>query len=845
MMQQYLRIKGEHPDMLVFYRMGDFYELFFADAEKAARLLDITLTKRGQSAGKPIPMAGVPYHAAEGYLARLVKQGESVAICEQIGDPATSKGPVERKVVRIVTPGTLTDEALLEERRENLLLAINEGDDYGLAALDLASGRFTIQQLSGLEALSGELERLSPAEILLDEDSTLPEALTLRNGVTRRPAWHYDPDSAERLLCKQFGTRDLGGFGCQEQPLAVAAAGCLLQYVEETQFGALPHIRGMRVEHRDQSVIIDAATRRNLELVHSLSNQPQHTLAGIMDRTVTAMGSRMLRRWISQPLRHREAVAERHATIEALLASRLYHELREILQGIGDIERILARVALKSARPRDLATLRDAIGALPQLQPLLTQLDSPLSPALARQIGEHPAIHQLLQGAIIEQPPMLIRDGGVIAEGYDAELDELRALSQNADQFLLDLESRERERTGIATLKVSYNRVHGYYIEISRGQSDRAPEDYIRRQTLKGAERFITPELKKFEDQVLSARERSLAREKYLYDQLLDRLCKELTPLQQCAEGLARLDVLCNLAERAQQLNLVSPQLVEEPGLQITDGRHPVVEQVSSDPFVANSVNFDDQQRMLIITGPNMGGKSTFMRQIALIVLLAYSGSFVPAAAARIGPIDRIFSRIGASDDLAGGRSTFMVEMEETANILHNATAQSLVLMDEIGRGTSTFDGLSLAWSCAVELATCLRAYTLFATHYFELTTLPEEYPGIGNLHLDAVEHGDTIVFLHAVREGPANQSYGLQVATLAGVPKPVILRARQRLLELEASAQRHAEQQQSQLPLFDPEPPGMEASAVEQQLREIDPDELTPREALEALYRLKQKLEE
>ncbi|MEW8087534.1 MAG: DNA mismatch repair protein MutS, partial [Candidatus Thiodiazotropha endolucinida] len=700
-------------------------------------------------------------------------------------------------------------------------------------------------QLSGLEALSGELERLSPAEILLDEDSTLPEALTLRNGVTRRPAWHYDPDSAERLLCKQFGTRDLGGFGCQEQPLAVAAAGCLLQYVEETQFGALPHIRGMRVEHRDQSVIIDAATRRNLELVHSLSNQPQHTLAGIMDRTVTAMGSRMLRRWISQPLRHREAVAERHATIEALLASRLYHELREILQGIGDIERILARVALKSARPRDLATLRDAIGALPQLQPLLSQLDSPLSPALARQIGEHPAIHQLLQGAIIEQPPMLIRDGGVIAEGYDAELDELRALSQNADQFLLDLESRERERTGIATLKVSYNRVHGYYIEISRGQSDRAPEDYIRRQTLKGAERFITPELKKFEDQVLSARERALAREKYLYEQLLDRLCGELTPLQQCAEGLARLDVLCNLAERAQQLNLVSPQLVEEPGLQITDGRHPVVEQVSSDPFVANSVTFDDQQRMLIITGPNMGGKSTFMRQIALIVLLAYSGSFVPAAAARIGPIDRIFSRIGASDDLAGGRSTFMVEMEETANILHNATAQSLVLMDEIGRGTSTFDGLSLAWSCAVELATCLRAYTLFATHYFELTTLPEEYPGIGNLHLDAVEHGDTIVFLHAVREGPANQSYGLQVATLAGVPKPVILRARQRLLELEASAQRHAEQQQSQLPLFDPEPPGMKASAVEQQLREIDPDELTPREALEALYRLKQKLEE
>jgi DNA mismatch repair protein MutS len=844
MMQQYLRIKEEHPGMLLFYRMGDFYELFYADAEKAARLLDITLTKRGQSAGKPIPMAGVPYHAAESYLARLVKQGESVAICEQIGDPAASKGPVERKVVRIVTPGTLTDEALLEERRENLLAAINEtADGYGLAALDLASGRFTIQQLGGLEALSGELERLSPAEILLDEDSTLPQQLNLPRGLTRRPAWHFDIDSAERLLCRQFGTRDLGGFGCREHPLAVAAAGCLLQYVEETQFGALPHINGMRVEHREQSVIIDAATRRNLELVHSLSNQPQHTLAGIMDHTVTAMGSRMLRRWISQPLRDREAVALRHATIDALLNSRLHNELQEVLQGIGDIERILARVALKSARPRDLATLRGALGALPRLQPALARLDTPLAPVLSRQIGEHPTIHQLLQGAIIEQPPMLIRDGGVIAEGYDRELDELRALSQNADQFLLDLESRERERTGIATLKVSYNRVHGYYIEISRGQSGKAPGDYVRRQTLKGAERFITPELKKFEDQVLSARERALAREKHLYEQLLERLCESLTPLQQCAEGLAQLDVLCNLAERAQSLNLVCPRLVEEPGLQITDGRHPVVEQVSSEPFVANSVTLDEQQRMLIITGPNMGGKSTFMRQIALIVLLAYAGSFVPAAAARVGPIDRIFSRIGASDDLAGGRSTFMVEMEETANILHNASAQSLVLMDEIGRGTSTFDGLSLAWSCAVELATSLRAYTLFATHYFELTTLPEEFPGIGNLHLDAVEHGDSIVFLHAVREGPANQSYGLQVATLAGVPKTVISRARQRLRELEASAQQHAEQLQNQLPLFDEAPPVPAESAVESMLQEIDPDELTPREALEALYRLKEKL--
>lgn len=846
MMQQYLRIKGEYPNMLVFYRMGDFYELFFSDAEKAARLLDITLTKRGTSAGKPIPMAGVPYHAAEGYLARLVKQGESVAICEQIGDPATSKGPVERKVMRIVTPGTLTDEALLEERRENLLVAVNEHKEgVGLAALDLASGRFTIQQLTTLEALSGELERLTPAEVLLEEDSTLPETLKLNCGTTRRPVWHFDIDSAEQLLTRQFGTRDLGGFGCQDHPLAVGAAGCLLQYVEETQFGALPHIRGLQVEHRENSVIIDAATRRNLELVHSLSGQPQHTLAGIMDRTVTAMGSRKLRRWISQPQRERETVANRHATIQALMESGLYLELQEILQGIGDIERILARVALKSARPRDLATLRDALGILPQLQPLLERLDSPLTRSLSMEIGEHPQLHQLLQQAVIEQPPMLIRDGGVLAEGYDQELDELRSLSQNADQFLLDLETRERERTGIATLKVSYNRVHGYYIEISRNQSDKAPDDYVRRQTLKGAERFITPELKKFEDQVLSARERSLAREKMLYERLLEALCESLTTMQQCAEGLSHLDVLCNLAERAQSLNLVRPELVEEPGLQIVDGRHPVVEQVSQDPFVANSVTLNQQQRMLVITGPNMGGKSTFMRQIAIITLLAYAGSFVPATSAHLGPVDRIFSRIGASDDLAGGRSTFMVEMEETANILHNATEQSLVLMDEVGRGTSTFDGLSLAWACAVELATYLRAFTLFATHYFELTTLPDEYPGIANLHLDAVEHGDSIVFLHAVREGPANQSYGLQVATLAGVPKPVIKKARQRLRELEASAQRHAEQQQSQLPLFDTSAQTPEASEVERLLEQIDPDELTPRQALAQLYDLKEKLGE
>ncbi|MEE9358077.1 MAG: DNA mismatch repair protein MutS [Sedimenticolaceae bacterium] len=844
MIQQYLRIKAEYPEMLVFYRMGDFYELFFSDAEKASRLLNITLTKRGKSDGKPIPMAGIPYHAAENYLAKLGKQGESIAICEQIGDPATSKGPVERKVMRVVTPGTVTDEALLEERQDNLLAALYGSEaQFGLATLDLTSGRFIIQQLNAVEALSGELERLRPAELLLVEDYTPPGEFHLPGGITRRPIWHFDLETAERLLTRQFGTRDLGGFGCTDQPLAIAAAGCLMQYVNDTQQSALPHIRGLSVERREETVIIDAATRRNLELDYSLSGQNQHTLAGIMDRTVTPMGSRMLRRWINRPLRDIEKVRGRHDAIGQLLEQQAHPDLKEVLQGIGDIERILARIALKSARPRDLATLRDSLSRLPALQEQLTERHAPLLQQLAAEASTHPGIVDLLQRAIIENPPMLIRDGGVLANGYDAQLDELRNLSKNADQFLLDLEAREKERTGISNLKVSYNRVHGYYIEISRSQSDSVPDDYVRRQTLKGAERFIIPELKKFEDQVLSARERSLAREKSLYDQLLDKLQESIPSLQQCATALASLDVISNFAERAERLDLSLPQLDDQPGISIVDGRHPVVEQVSDTPFVANSVELDDKRRILIITGPNMGGKSTFMRQTALIVLMACAGSFVPAASARIGPIDRIFSRIGASDDLAGGRSTFMVEMEETANILHNATKNSLVLMDEVGRGTSTFDGLSLAWSCGVELATEIRAYTLFATHYFELTTLPEEYPGIANVHLDAVEHGDSIVFLHAVREGPANQSYGLQVAALAGVPRTIIDRARFRLRELEQSATNHKGQQVSQLSLFASAPETKTAappSPVVEAVEKLNPDELTPREALDEVYRLK-----
>jgi DNA mismatch repair protein MutS len=840
-MQQFLRLKAEYPDMLLFYRMGDFYELFFEDAERAARLLDITLTKRGQSAGRPIPMAGVPYHAAEAYLARLVRKGVSVAICEQIGDPAKSKGPVERKVVRVVTPGTLTDDALLDERRENLLTAMAEGrEGYGLAVLELSSGRFSVLEVANLEALTSEIERLKPAEILVNEDSRLPERLRIDRSVTRRPSWHFDRDTGERLLCDQFGTRDLSGFGCAELDLAVGAAGCLLQYVRDTQFAALPHLRGLTTEQRDEALILDAATRRNLEITESLGGRPEHTLAGVLDRTSTAMGSRLLRRWLGRPLRVRSSVQSRHAAIATLIDNGAHNDLNAVLAEIGDLERILSRIALRSARPRDLAVMRDALAVLPELRGPLEKCDDPLLQDLAATIGFHPKVLTLLREAILEHPPILIRDGGVIASGFDPELDRLRELSSNADRFLLDLETRERERTGITGLKVGYNRVHGYYIELGRSQADQVPADYIRRQTLKGAERYITPELKRFEDEVLSSRERALAREKALYDDLLDRLSESLEPLQISAGAIATVDVLVNLAERAQTLDWCRPSLTDEAVIEIEDGRHPVVELVLDAPFIANGLRLDRRRRMLVITGPNMGGKSTYMRQNALIVLLAFSGSYVPARSATIGPIDRIFSRIGASDDLAGGRSTFMVEMEETANILNNATAQSLVLMDEVGRGTSTFDGLSLAWSCAVELATRIGAYGLFATHYFELTTLPEEYAGIANVHLDAVEHGARIVFMHALREGPANQSYGLAVAALAGVPAAVIRRARERLHELEAGARRHAERDAVQLSLFLPDPdPGPPHPACEA-LQAIDPDALTPKDALEAIYWLK-----
>ena len=862
MMRQYLKIKGEHPNELVFYRMGDFYELFYEDAKKAAELMDITLTARGQSGGSPIPMAGIPYHSAEGYIARLVRAGQSIAICEQIGDPATSKGPVERKVVRIVTPGTLSDDAFLEDRRDNLLVAIySHREQFGFASLDISSGRFTVSELDDLEGLQGELQRLRPAEILISEDFPYQDVLDGYTGIRRQGPWLFESDTARRVITQQLQVRDLTGFGCEDLTLAICAAGCLLQYAKETQRTALPHIRKLSRERREEAVILDATSRRNLEIDTNLMGGTQHTLAWVMDRTATAMGGRQLRRWLNRPLRDITVVEQRQQAVSALLDGFHYEPVHDLLKSIGDIERILARVALRSARPRDLARLRDAFLSLPDLQKALTPVNSHHVVRLATTISEYPELSDLLERAIIDNPPVVIRDGGVIREGFDEELDELRNISENAGQFLLDVETRERERTGISTLKVGYNRVHGYYIEITRAQSGQAPVDYIRRQTLKNAERFITPELKEFEDKALSAKSRSLAREKALYDEVLETVAAELAPLQDAAQALAELDVLSNFAERATSLRFNAPEFSDTPGFDIEEGRHPVVEQLLSDPYVPNDLLMDQQRRMLVITGPNMGGKSTYMRQAALIALLAYTGSYVPANRVVIGPLDRIFTRMGSSDDIAGGRSTFMVEMTETANILHNATEYSLVLMDEVGRGTSTFDGLSLAWATAEHLAKHIRCYTLFATHYFELTQLADDLEHAVNVHLTATEHDDTIVFLHNVHDGPASQSYGLQVAKLAGVPQDVIRNAKEQLSPLEGGAApaRPAADHTAVAPAEPEKQPrtarvsepvmqadmfaSLEPSKVEECLADLDVDGLTPRDALNRLYELKELL--
>jgi DNA mismatch repair protein MutS len=756
---------------------------------------------------------------------------------------------MERKVGRGVTPGTVPDVALLPERRDNLLLAIAAGPSgYGLAWVDLAGGRFLLCEVADADALAGELARLAPAETLVGEDVAWPAAVVSLKGLRQRPPWHFDETSARRELTRFFGTRDLTGFGADGATLAVGAAGCLLGYLEETQKAALPHLTGLAVESADETVAMDAATRRNLELDTHSSGDTRYTLLGVLDSTITPMGARALRRWLHRPLRDHAALKLRHQALGALIDGGVLDALRERLREIGDLERILARVALRSARPRDLATLRDGLAAAPALRKTLSGLDSPLLHELLQRIGEHGDTVRLLGAAIVERPPALLREGGAIADGYDADLDELRRLSTHADQYLVELERRERAATGIATLKVGYNRVHGYYIEFGKAHAEKAPAHYTRRQTTKNAERYITEELKAFEDKVLSARERSLMRERALYDGVLDALAERLAPLKDAAAALADLDVLSALAERALALDWSRPQLVDEPCIAIERGRHPVVEQVRDEPFEPNDLALDGDRRMLVITGPNMGGKSTYMRQNALIVLLAHIGSYVPAASAAIGPIDRIFTRIGAGDDLARGQSTFMVEMSETANILHNATAQSLVLMDEVGRGTSTYDGLALARAAAVHLATTNRAFALFATHYFELTELAAQFEGIVNVHLDAVEYrdpqqGEQLVFMHAVKEGPANRSFGLQVAALAGLPKSVIADAKQTLAALErgespsASGPPGGASPQSDLFARAPDPKAERLTAA---LREIDPDSLTPREALDALYRLK-----
>ncbi len=843
MIRQYLEIKRKCVDKLLFYRMGDFYELFFDDAIKAAQLLDITLTKRGRSGGQAIPMAGVPFHSAESYIAKLVKQGESVVICEQIGEANLSKGPMERRVTRIITSGTLSDEALLEAKQTNLLAAlVQEGLHFGIAHFEMSSGRLCLLQVSGEEAVISELARLTPSELLIDETLNLNPSLFSENKILRRrPSWEFERTVATHILTQQYQCRDLSGFGCQDVPLAIRAAGCLLNYAKETQQSDLVHIQPLQVERREESVILDAMTRRNLELTVNLQGEKANTLGALLDKTATPMGGRLLQRWLHQPLRSSALIRARQKAIQQIHSVPLFNELHHALKPIGDLERIVTRVALKTARPRDLLALRTAVAELPNIHQQrmrlvaeTAQVDTLLS-QIYQGIQLFPELHVLLRRALADNPPLALREGGVIAKGYHPELDELRALSEDASQYLLDLEQRERARTGISTLKVGFNRVHGYHIEISRGQAKQAPSDYVRRQTLTNAERFVTPELKAFEDKALSARSKALSLEKKLYDELLGQLRTYLTGLQQTTRALAQLDVLACLAERATNLNLVCPELSNEPGIHIEGGRHLVVEQVLDTPFVANDTHLAPQRRLLILTGPNMGGKSTYMRQTALICLLAHVGSFVPARRAMIGPIDRIFTRIGAADDLAGGRSTFMVEMTETAAILHNATAQSLVIMDEVGRGTSTFDGLALAFACAEYLLRTVKAYTLFATHYFELTELANTEEGIANSHLTAVEHDERIVFLYTVHEGPASQSYGIEVAQLAGVPKPVIERAKHALRRLEKRAHKKTTLEPQSLDIA-----SQPVDPVLKLLAETDLDTLTPKSALELLYHLK-----
>jgi DNA mismatch repair protein MutS len=831
MMQQYLRLKAQHPDILLFYRMGDFYEMFYDDAERASRLLDITLATRGNSAGAPIKMAGVPYHAVDQYLAKLVRIGESVAICEQIGDPATSKGPVERQVTRIVTPGTLTDSELLEEKADNILLALSRTKGaVGLAWLNLASGDLRVTEIPP-HLLENELRRIGPAEILAAEGTTLTGF-----AVTRLPEWHFDFEAGRKILLKQLGAASLAGYGCEDLEPAIGAAGALLEYARKTQGQALAHVAAVIPERASEYVRMDAATRRNLELTETLRGEPAPTLFSILDECASGMGSRLLRHWLHHPLRDQAAVGARHEAVAAL--DEAHAGIEKLLRRFADVERITGRIALRNARPRDLSSLRDSLALLPELATAVPRG----APLLAKTLGdlEVPAeCLALLKRAVLEEPASMVRDGGVIADGYSKELDELRTLQTHSGEFLAELETRERGRTGIPSLRVAYNSVHGFYIEITNAHAQKVPADYRRRQTLKNAERYITPELKEFEDKALSARDRALALEKSLYEELLGLLAAHLPALQRIARALAQLDVLACFAAVSSRRNYCRPEFAEDIVIEIDAGRHPVVE-AQIDPFIANGTRLSPTRQLLLITGPNMGGKSTYMRQVALIVLMAHAGSFVPAKSARLGPIDQIFTRVGAADDLAGGRSTFMVEMTESANILHNATEKSLVLMDEVGRGTSTFDGLALAWAIARQLLEGNKSLTLFATHYFEMTRLALDHKEAANIHLDAVEHKDSIVFLHAVEEGPASQSYGLQVAQLAGVPRAVVRNARRYLQMLEeASLTRGGQSDLFAAGKAETEAPP-ESDALREALAAANPDELTPREALELLYKLK-----
>ena len=862
MMQQYLRVKMEHPHSLMFYRMGDFYELFFDDAHKAAKLLGITLTHRGKTSGKPIPMAGVPYHAAEGYLARLVKKGETVVICEQIGE-VTGKGPVERGVVRIITPGTLTDDALLNSHQSsNLVSLCLQQNQIGIALLDLSAGIFKVQQMDYLpEQLAIELSRLMPSEIVVDEDIVDPNIIEqvkkqLDCPVTKRPNVDFNLNNAQKTLCDQFAVSSLSGFGIDHLPLAKAAAAALIHYAKETQKTALPHIRSIQLEQSSDFIALDPVTRRNLELVEPLFEHGT-SLFQLINDCQTAMGSRLLSRTLMQPLRDTALLDARLDAIQALIQG--YHEspVRLVLKEISDIERVLSRVALGSARPRDLVQLRQACAQIPYLrhalQPIVSAQQSALIQNLNEELGDFHGLHQRLMQAIVENPPVLLRDGNVIAEGFDSELDELRKIRDHAGQFLIDLEVKERQESGIPTLKIGYNRVSGYYIELTRAQAEQAPEHYIRRQTLKNAERYITPELKSFEDKVLSSESRALAREKMLFEMLLDELRQDIAQLQMMSSAIAQIDLLANFAHQARLRNWARPEYSPEIGIKITAGRHPVVEALSKTAFTPNDTLLDYNHRLAIITGPNMGGKSTYMRQTALIALLGYCGSYVPAQAAVLGPIDRVFTRIGSADDLSTGKSTFMVEMTETSQILHHATSQSLVLMDEVGRGTSTYDGLSLAWACVLDLSKRIKCLCLFATHYFELTELSKE-SGVDNYHVTAKEMNGNLILLHKVQQGPASQSHGLQVAKLAGIPANVIKEAQNRLRILEKQQHKNVNLA-VQDDLFAPATSSAEPEVIERVievekpspaldlLRSIDVDNLTPRQALEQLYALKEQL--